>query len=367
MSQDRMFFTSLGLRRFITDAFAAAGIPRDSAETASDVLATADEFGVSTHGVKLLAGYLRRLKAGGTRPHGRPHVTKEGPAWALVDGDASLGALIGVFSMRTAITKAKSSGIAYVGARNGGHFAAIGYYGLMAARDKLIGISAANDIPSVVAPGARKAVFGTNPFSYAIPGSRHQPILLDMATSTVPGGKVYQARMLGRSIPDNWIVTLDGHPTTDAQLYPENASLVPAAGHKGFGLALLIESLAALLSGAAATWGVGSWMLGDPARPTDHGAAFIAIDPAVFGERNAFLDRVDALIDEIHSTPPVEGGGPIVVPGERELAHQERARREGLLLSSDVAENVVVAAEMAGLTLADYLQEAAPRNASHRS
>jgi ureidoglycolate dehydrogenase (NAD+) len=326
-----------------------------SAETAAGVLATADEMGVSTHGVKLLAGYLRRLKAGGIKPGGRPHVTREGPAWALVDGDSSLGALIGVFAMRVAVSKARASGIAYVGVRNGGHFAAVGCYRLIAARDNLVGISVANDTPSVVAPGSRRPVLGTNPFSYAIPAARHPPILLDMATSTVAGGKVYQARMLGKPIPDNWIVTLDGTPTTDAQLYPEGASLVPAAGHKGFGLALLIEGLAALLSGAAATSAVGSWMQGDPASPTEHGAAFIAVDPSVFGPRSEFLERVDRLIEEIHAAPPVKGGQPIMVPGEREFAHQAKVQREGLVPTSDVAQNVLQAAAMAGLDLKDYL------------
>ena len=354
-----MSISSASLRRFINDALLEAGLPADHAESAADILATADEFGVSTHGVKLLAGYLKRLKAGGTRSQGRPHVIKEGPAWALVDGDAALGAVTGVFSMQVAIAKAGSTGIAYVGVRNGGHFAAVGCYSLMAAHAGLIGISVANDIPSVVAPGSRKAVLGTNPFSYALPASRHPPILLDMATSAAAGGKVYQARMLGKPIPDTWIVDLDGRPTTDASLYPEKASLAPAAGHKGFGLALLVEALAALVSGAAATWGVGSWMIGDLARPTEHGAAFIAMDPAVFGGRKEFLERVDALIDEIHAAPPVEGGDPIIVPGEREHAHQARVRREGLVLSPDVAENLALAAQMTGLALSQYLSSPA--------
>jgi LDH2 family malate/lactate/ureidoglycolate dehydrogenase len=99
MGSDQMSFSSSALRRFISDAFLAVGLPPGSAQSAADVLATADEFGVSTHGVKLLPGYLARLKAGGTRPQGRPHVTREGAAWAHVDGDAALGALIGVFSM----------------------------------------------------------------------------------------------------------------------------------------------------------------------------------------------------------------------------------------------------------------------------
>ena len=343
------------LRRFISDALATTGMSPADAAIAAEVLANADEFGVSTHGVKLLPGYLRRLQGGGARPHGRPHIVREGPAWALVDGDSALGVLIGVFGMQTAIDKARTAGIAYVGVRNSGHFAAAGYYALMAARAGLVGVSVANDTPSVIAPGARAPVVGTNPFSYAIPAGRHPPILLDMAISTVAGGKVYQARMLGQTIPNNWIVDTDGQPTTDAALYPEQASLVPAGGHKGFGLALLIETLAGLLSGAEVTFGVASWMQAGADQPTLHGAAFIALDPAVLGGRDEFLARVDKLIDEIHATPTAAGVERILVPGDREFAQQAISRKGPMVLAADVAENVRLAAEMVGLDLNDYL------------
>ncbi len=346
---------ALSLRRFIRDAFTAAGLSSDNAEIAANALATADEFGVSTHGVTLLPGYLRRLRGGGARPLGQPHVINEGPAWALVDGDSALGVLVGVFAMSSAIAKAKTSGIAYVGVQNSGHFGAAGYYALLAAQEGLIGISVANDTPSVVAPGAQRAVMGTNPFAYAIPASRHPPILLDMATSTVAGGKVYQARLRGKPIPNNWIVGLDGLPTSDAGLYPEKAALVPAGGYKGFGLALLVETLAGLLSGAAVTFGIGSWMVVDADQPTGHGAAFVAIDPAVFGPRELFFERVDKLIDEIHATPPIAGIERIIVPGDPEFENQRRAQTEPLVLPSDVAQNVRRAAEMVGLSIADYL------------
>jgi len=362
MHIEAMTIAAPALRRFIRDAFMAAGLTPANAKTAANVLVTADEFGVTTHGVKLLPGYLKRLQGGGARPQGQPCVISEGPAWALVDGDSSLGMLIGVFAMRIAIAKAVSSGISYVGVRNSSHFAAAGYYSLLAAKAGLIGISVANDAPSVIAPGALQAVVGTNPFAYALPASRHPPILLDMATSTVAGGKVYQARQLGRPIPDNWIVGLDGLPTTNAELYPEKAALVPAGGYKGFGLALLVEALAGLLSGAAVTFRVGSWMFDAPDQPTHHGAAFIAIDPAVFGPREEFLQRVDALIDEIHATPVAAGVDRIIVPGEHEFENQRKAQREPLVLSSDVAQNVRLAAEMSGLQIADYLQSTPASN-----
>lgn len=354
MIVEPLAISAASLRRFIRDAFVTTGMAQGDAQTAADALATADEFGVATHGVKLLPGYLRRLNAGGIRPAGQPRVLAEGPAWALVDGDAVLGALAGVFAMRLAVAKAGAAGIAYVGVRNGSHFGAVGYYALLAARAGLVGIVACNDTPSVVAPGAMRAVLGTNPFSYAIPAQKHPPILFDGATSTVAGGKVFQARQLGQLIPGDWIVGLDGLPTNDATLYPEKAALVSFGGYKGFGLSLLVESLAGLLSGAAVTFGVRAWMLVSPDQATHHGAAFIAIDPAVWGVRDGFLARVDTLIDEIHATPVVAGVQRVVVPGEREFEHQRQAQTEPLTFQPDVAQSLQLAAQIAGLALVDY-------------
>jgi ureidoglycolate dehydrogenase (NAD+) len=285
---------------------------------------------------------LRRLKAGGARPL----PSSGGPAWALVDGDSALGLLIGVYAMQQAMALAQTAGIAYVGVQNGGHFAALGYYPLLAARAGLIGVSMGNDVPSVVAPNAMRAVLGTNPLAYAIPAGRHPPILLDMALSTVAGGKVYQARMLERPIPDNWIVGLDGQPTTQAELYPEQAALVPAGSYKGFGLALLVETLAGLLSGAAFTFRIGSWMVVPPDQPTHHGAAFIAIDPAVLGDRAEFLARVDTLIDEIHAAPPVPGVERIMP--RRPRGRPQAAQTAPLELLPDVAGNVRLPRVMPG-------------------
>src|SRR3954451_17614208 len=127
------------LHRFTREAFVRVGLSLADATTAADVLVTTDAWGVSTHGTKALAGYLRRFKLGGLRAQGRPNLAAEGGAWAVVDGDSSLGMVTSVFAMQTAIRKAKEQGIAYVGVRNSCHFGAAGYYAWLAAREGLIG------------------------------------------------------------------------------------------------------------------------------------------------------------------------------------------------------------------------------------
>src|SRR5208337_1020331 len=135
-----------------------------------------------------------------------PRIEREGPGWAIVDGQSALGLVTSVFAMNAAIEKARKTGIAYVGARNSCHFGAAGYYVNLAAKADMIGLAMANDTPSMVTPGARKPVLGTNPFSYAIPAGDEDPIFLDIASSAVAIGKIRIAKALGQKVPDTWLV-----------------------------------------------------------------------------------------------------------------------------------------------------------------
>lgn len=344
------------LHSFCAEAFGRAGMSSADADTGADVLSTTDAWGVHTHGSKSLRGYLKRLLAGGIRPDGAPSVTDEGSSWAIVDGDSSLGMVASVFAMQLAISKAQDTGVAYVGVRNSCHFGAAGYYAMLAARAGLIGLSMANDIPSVAAPGSRSAITGSNPFAYAVPAGRHEPVMLDMSVATVAGGKVYAARERREPIPLGWLLDEHGLPTDNAESYPEHATLTPAAAHKGYGLALMIESLAGCLSGAATTWQVQSWLASDPARPTLHGAAFLALDARTIAP--GLPQRVEQLVDEVHAAPRAEGVERIYVPGEIEWERHARAVEQGVLLPPDVLSSLHEAAALVGLDPAHYLTTA---------
>ncbi len=340
------------LHRFVIEAFTRAGVAEADASVTADVLAMTDAWGIFTHGTKNVRGYLRRLKAGGLRAAGRPRLAAEGPAWGIVDGDSALGMVTSVFAMHAAIAKARACGVAYVGVRNSCHFGAAGYYAWLAAREGLVGLSMSNDIPSVAAPGSRGGITGSNPISYAVPAGRHPPLLLDMSTATVAGGKVYAARTRGERIPDTWLVGADGKPTIDPSGYPDVGALQPAAGHKGYGIALLIETLSGILSGAAFTWRVGTWLWDDGTQPTNHGAAFLAIDTNAIMPAAEFARRMEALVDEIHASPRADGVERLYVPGEMEWELHGRAMNEGIRLPPDVAASLQEAAKMTGLDLA---------------
>jgi ureidoglycolate dehydrogenase (NAD+) len=324
------------LDEFCQNVLRKCGLSEKDARVTADVLVTTDAFGVFTHGTKSLKGYVRRLQAGGLKPNAVPTIHAEGPAWAVVDGQSAIGMVTSVFAMNVAIEKARTAGMAYVGVRNSCHFGAAGYYANMAAKADMIGMAMANDIPSMVAPGSRKAVLGTNPFAYAVPAGEQDPVFLDIASSAVAGGKIYIAQALGQKVPDNWLVDAEGVPTTDPFQYPHASALLPFAGHKGYGIAMMIETLAGVLSGAGMTWEIGNWMTSDPSQSTHHGAAFLAINVGAMMPIDVFKRRVDQLIAEVHEAPTAKGASRIYVPGEIEWQKRRKALAEGIALPEDV-------------------------------
>lgn len=335
----------LELREFVTRALRATGVSAADADVTADALVSTDMLGVFTHGTKLLAGYLRKLQGGGYGISAVPQIEREGPAWAIVDGNSALGQVGSTFAVQTAIRKAKQLGMAFVSLKNTGHIGAAGHYAWLASKVGCLAMVTGNDIPSVVAPGATTAVLGSNPLAYAIP-TGGDPVLLDMATAAVAGGKIYAAHQRGEPIPPTWLIGRDGQPTTDGTLYPHAAALAPMAGHKGYGLGLWCEVLSAIIPGGAMTWQVGSWMFDPPSQPSWHNASFLVADVDAMTDRAAFNSRMKALIDEIHAAPTAEGVKSVLVPGEREFANARDAALNGIPLPDDVLAKLKEAAEL---------------------
>lgn len=338
------------LRNFVIRSLNACGVGDSDAAIAADCLVTTDTMGVFTHGTKLLAGYLKKLKGGGYRADAVPVIEREGPSWAVVDGAAGLGQIGCHFATDLAIRKAKQTGVAFASVRNTGHIGAAGQYALQATRSGCLAMITGNDIPSVAAPGSRKAVLGSNPLAYGIPTAA-DPIVLDIATAAVAGGKVYAALQRGETIPPTWLIGPDGHPTTDGSLYPQAAALAPMAGHKGYGLGLWCEVLSAVIPGGNLTWQVGSWIFDPPSRPSWHNASVMVVDIETICGLPAFYDRIQGLIDEIHQSPPADGSAGVLLPGEREFQLRRQAELQGIALPEDVRGKLREAAEICGVEL----------------
>jgi len=337
------------LHAFCVAVMEKVGVSPSHARTTADVLVTTDTWGVFTHGSKLLHGYEHRLRGGGLRTDAEPRIVHASAASALVDGESVLGQVTSTFAMRQAISMAKQSGVGFVAVRNSCHFGAAGYYAWLAAAENMIGMSMANDVPIVAAPGSRTPVLGSNPIAYAVPARSGNAIMLDVATSIVAAGKIFAAVQSGKSIPAGWLIGADGLPTTDGTKFPQEGALQPMSGHKGYGIALLVESLAGLLTGAAVTHTVGSWLFGDPSDPTNHGGAFLAIDVEALMPLEQFYARVDKLIDEIHETPKAMGSDRIYLPGEIEWEKRADALAHGIALPDDVVAKLRDVAKKVGV------------------
>lgn len=341
--------TPADLQDFVRTAGMRAGLSVAAAAMLAEPLVLADMMGVHTHGTKLLPGYVRKLLAGGYRPQAVPRVVREGPAWAVVDGEAALGQIGCTMAMRLAIAKAKQTGVAAVMIRNTGHIGAAGFYALLAAREGCLGIVTGNDRPSVAAPGSRAAVLGSNPLAWAAPLPDGEPLFFDIATAAVAGGKVYAAVNRGDAIPSGWLIGADGLPTTDGSLYPAKAALAPMAGHKGYGLAILAELLSGVMSGGCVASQVGCWMHGPLDEPSRHAAGFVAFDLEAICDREEYAAAMQQVVREIHEAPTAAGVERVLLPGEREWARHRAVGDGAIPLPADVREKLAAAAALVGI------------------
>jgi ureidoglycolate dehydrogenase (NAD+) len=270
--------------------------------------------------------YVRRLDAGSINPAPRNALERTGSSTATLDGDDGLGMVNCYRAMEAAISIAREAGTAFVSVRNSSHCGALSFFAELALDADLVAIVMTQTDSGVVPPGGRRPFFGTNPLCIAAPSSVGPPLMLDMATSTVSGGKVYAARSRNEPIPDTWALDADGRPTTD----PHMAVLwTPAAGAKGFGLGAMIDVLTGILAGGCFARHI-PVMYGefDKQRKLCHLVG--AVDYGRFAGAGSFRAQVAALIAEIHDEPVMEGGAPLMAPGEPEQRTAASRMRDGI-------------------------------------
>ncbi|OHB55537.1 MAG: hypothetical protein A2Y12_03775 [Planctomycetes bacterium GWF2_42_9] len=323
------------LKAFCVEAMVKGGLNANDAEVTAKVLVKTDTWGVYTHGTKQLRGLMKNYRDKRMDINARAEVIGQGHSWGLIDNHHAMPMPASVMAMNLAIEKAKNTGIAYVAVRDSGHYGGAGYYANMAAEKDMIGLSFTNVDPGVAVPGARVPVMGTNPIAYAVPADKEYPVMLDIATSVVAASKVYAAMDVGKSIPEGWIIDKDGLPTTNPNGYPEFGALMPMAGHKGYGFALMVEIFTGILAGGAFGNQVTSWVKEMPT-PVNQSHAFIAINIESFMPIELFKARMDSLIQFIKSAPKAKGVGRIYLPGEMEWEAHAKVLKEGMMLPDHV-------------------------------
>ena len=269
-------------------------------------------------GLEKLFRYARRVRNGGICPGARMEAVRDSPATALLDAAKGFGYVAGQRAMALAVDKAGAVGIGMVGVRNSNHFGIAGYHAFSAAKSGLIGIAQTNAGAEMAPWGATQPVLGTNPWGVAIPRRHGAPILLDMALTQSGKGMMRWFERAGLPIPDNWALTTSGERTSDPS-HGMDGPLLPIGEHKGYGLSLVTDVLCGVMTGAL----FGGSVFQDDTN-YDVGHMMIAIDPDAFIGRPAFEERLEQLVDEVLSAPPINADEPVTLPG---AAEQERARR----------------------------------------
>ena len=337
-----MHASPLTYRRQIETILLAWGARIEAAAAIAEILLYAGLAGIDSHGISMLTEYDERRRRGWIDLKAKPRVVSETPASVLIDAGGGLGHWPGVLAMTEAIERARKTGLAAAAVRNSAHFGACGYYTKMAAEAGLIGIAttSASGIRVVPTFGSEPRL-GTDPFSFAAPGSEGKPFLLDMATTTVAFGKIRNKLNEKSPCPPGWVLDSAGRPSTDpADPAERGGFLTPLGGsaenasYKGYGLAAMVNILSACLSGAM--------LITDPTRPDrangpEVGHFFLALDPAIFRDPGEFRAEVAGFCDMLRATRPLDPAQPVLVAGDPERAEAARRSREGIPIPPGLA------------------------------
>ena len=350
------------LRDFCVRVFQRMEVPEEDARITADVLVAADLRGVDSHGVARLRRYVNGLRDGSIVVRPRAQMIAETATTALIDAGAGLGQPVSYRAMQRAIQKAQEYGAGFVAVRNSNHFGIAGYYAMMALECDCIGIAMTNARTLVLPTFGRDGMFGTNPIAVAAPAGRERAYVLDMATSTVPSGKLEVYGRLEKPLPLGWFADETGAPMTDAGQALETigrrsgGGLLPLGGagellggHKGYGLALLVEILCAVLSGAAyADLVYPKTPEGDPL-PCNIGHFLGAWRVDAFRPVDEFKAAMDDLQRRLKGAPKAEGHDRIYVHGEKEYEGAERRSRDGIPLNPKVVADLRAIGEQVGV------------------
>lgn len=329
--------------------FVARGTDPEKAATIAKILVEGDLLGHDTHGLALLGPYLRKIDEGILKPSGTFDVISDRPAAMLWDGSGLPGPWLTAEAVARSSARAKDVGTATITIRRSGHIACLAAYLEAPARDGLI-IEIFSSDPSVasVAPfGGIRAAFTPNPIAVAIPTSG-DPILIDISTSITTNGMSARLAAADQRFPGNWLLDNHGRPSDDPAIFdsdpPGTIQLLGGrdAGHKGYGLTLLVEAMTGGLAG-----------YGRADTPTDWGATVMvrATDPAAFGGLAGFNHELDWLAEVCRNNPPVDPSKPVRLPGQRGLALKRDAIANGLVLNPLVQADIEELAAAAGIAL----------------
>ena len=332
------------LEAFASGLLQAVGMDLEDADFTARTLVHADLRGVHSHGVRMLPLYVRTLSSGSMNPRPKVREITSGPGHATFDGDSGLGQVAAGMAMERAIELARAYGVGTTVVGNTGHFGAAGYWVIMAAEAGCVGYCASNlRGPVLLATGGRGGAAGNNPLAWAFPGDRHRHTVLDMATGAVALGKIAALGEGGLQAPDGVAADAEGRPTRDPA---KVAFVMPAAGAKGYSLAVLHDVLVGALTGGGAALQKPPLVLGGP---MDGGLFFMAIDISAVMPLLDFTAAMDAQTDAVNDLQPAEGVDRVSMPGQIEWDLYDERVVSGIPFPAGVLDPVTEVAAQYGV------------------
>ncbi|MHA1559912.1 MAG: Ldh family oxidoreductase [Alphaproteobacteria bacterium] len=324
-------FSSAVLRRYVLDILVAHDVDNESSESVAEVLVWSDMVGRRNFGLHRLPILLRRVQEGVLSKTCDPSVERIAPGAARIDGDNGFGHHIGRMAMRHAIQIARENGVGVVTVHESNFFGAGAYFVNQAAEAGMIGLALSNSFPKVAAHGGVNPVLGTNPLAFGAPRRNGESLLFDMATSALAGSTVRSHISAGDQLPAGAAIDDGGGTTVDPNKIKEGA-LLPFGGAKGYGLALMVEMLAGVLSGAGVSNGVAS-MYADFTQGGHNGHFMLAIDITRWLTQEDYFDRFEALIATIEASG---SGNEVLLPGEIRWRNYRDAAVHGISVPAEL-------------------------------
>lgn len=329
------------LKEYTTKLFLAAGLAQTDAQAVSELLVHADLRNVRSHGVLRTVPYLEKIQKGGASKTSAYPVVKETANTAVIDAQGGLGALAGEKAVAIAREKAKTALTSMVVVRNSNHFGMGAHWALKLAGNDMIGFACSTTDLTMGPPGCKEPFMGNNPFAVAFKaGEKYPEFCVDMATSGVALGKCKDLAKRGKPIPSGWMLDKNGNDTTKVE---DCYMMTPMAGHKGFGIALIVELFATLLSGGVLSPDINNQDLPDV--PELSSQCFGCINISAFRDLAEFQETAENYIDRLHQIPMKEGAGDAKYPGEIEYTSKLTNLKEGVVLPETLAEDLIAIGE----------------------
>jgi len=341
------------LRAFMVEAAVRLPLKREYAEAMVDNLITANTWGVNSHGVGRYPVYMKRLSKDLVNREPQIIVTHRYPAVMTIDGDNGLGSVVMMRALDETISAADQFGIAAAAVKGSNHFGAAGYYCKLAADRGYISLLCTVGPANMPPFGGMEPYFSTNPLAMGIPSPDGEHIIVDMATSMAAKGKIRECARKHEPIPLGWAIDKDGNPTTDAQAAVDGLVL-PMSGHKGSGLALLIEAMAGVISGSAFGTEV-VMQYGDETRPANVGHSLIVIRPDGYLDKEAYTARLRRFCDELHAIAPAKGFERVILPGEKERMTCTQVMEQGINIDDALYAQLQEIAAKSGIAMPDAI------------